>query len=56
VIAMRENQVINEEDIWKLTKLGAGGQGQAYRLDDFCLKLCRYDYKVGEVIPDDPAN
>jgi len=54
---MRMEGIFKEENLKDLQKLGEGGQGQAYRLsDEFCLKLCRLDYEVGEVIPHDPNN
>jgi len=53
---MSNRELFKEEILETLKKLGEGGQGLAYRVGDFCLKVCRSDYKVGEVMPDKPGN
>jgi len=56
VKSISNQETFKEENLQTLKKLGEGGQGLAYRVGDFCLKVCRSDYKVGEVMPDKPGN
>jgi len=41
VMSMSNQELFKEEILETLKKLGEGGRGLAYRVGDFCLKVCR---------------
>jgi serine/threonine protein kinase len=48
---MRDGITIMQEEVEKLQKLGSGGQGDVYDLQNCCLKLCP-QFKVGDMHPE----
>jgi hypothetical protein len=49
--AVRDLDVIKEDEIKKLSEAGSGKRSVIYYVDDkFCIKICRV-YKVGDIHP-----